>query len=90
MSIFVCFKINGINVTQVPLKYARQAVGKAKGVVRLYIKKAPRREVYINYSYIDKDFNYSESNINQFLPNVCYKINFGQLLPGKGSQQGQV
>lgn len=36
--------INGINVTQVPLKYARQAVRKAKDVVRLYIKKAPRRE----------------------------------------------
>ena len=51
--IFVCFKINGINVTQVPLKYARQAVRKAKGVVRLYTKKAPRREVYINY------FNYN-------------------------------
>jgi len=40
--------INGINVTQVPLKYARQAVRKARGVVRLYIKKSPRREQRIN------------------------------------------
>ncbi|KAL9971401.1 hypothetical protein ACROYT_G023921 [Oculina patagonica] len=40
--------INGINVTKVPLKYARQAVRKAKGVVRLYIKKAPRRQQRIN------------------------------------------
>ena len=49
MSISVCFKINGINVTKVPLKYARQAVWKAKGVVRLYVKKAPRRQVQIYY-----------------------------------------
>lgn len=40
------------------MKYARQAVRKAKGVVRLYIKKAPRREVNKNC------FNYNESNLN--------------------------
>lgn len=40
--------INGLNVSKVPVNYARQAVNKAKGVVRLYIKKAPRRQQRIN------------------------------------------
>lgn len=40
--------INGLNVTKVPLKYARQALTKVQGVVRLYIKKVPRRQQRIN------------------------------------------
>ncbi|XP_022789595.1 uncharacterized protein LOC111329227 [Stylophora pistillata] len=40
--------INGLNITKVPLTSARQAVGKTRGVVKLYVRKAPRRQQIIN------------------------------------------
>ena len=46
-STYSYFKINGLNVTKVPLTYARQAVRKARGTVKLYVKKAPKRQVSI-------------------------------------------
>ena len=46
-STYSYFKINGLNVTKIPLTYARQAVRKARGTVKLYVKKAPKRQVSI-------------------------------------------
>ncbi|XP_074626515.1 uncharacterized protein LOC141884591 [Acropora palmata] len=40
--------INGINATNVKLKWAQQAVRKAKGMVRLHIKKVPNRQKIIH------------------------------------------
>ncbi|XP_068680160.1 uncharacterized protein [Montipora foliosa] len=46
--------INGLNVTKVKLTCAQQAVRRAQGMVRLYIKKAPNRQKII-YEAIKKE-----------------------------------
>ena len=50
--VFDLLKINGINATNVKLKWAQQAVRKAKGMVRLHIKKVPNRQVHVQQSVL--------------------------------------
>ena len=38
-------QINGLNATEISVTYARDAVKNAKGTLRLYIKKASKRQV---------------------------------------------
>ncbi|XP_068700558.1 uncharacterized protein [Montipora foliosa] len=71
--------INGLNVTKVKLTCAQQAVRRAQGMVRLYIKKAPSRQKII-YEAIKKENRRDSSPFSDEDIEANRKIKFTEFL----------
>ncbi|XP_068753550.1 uncharacterized protein [Montipora capricornis] len=71
--------INGLNVTKVKLTCAQQAVRRAQGMVRLYIKKAPNRQKII-FEAIKKENRRDSSPFSDEDIEANRKIKFTEFL----------